>query len=338
MPRHGLLTREDARAILEVSVGATRRVLTAARNRMHKQYHPDRPGGDTRLAQSINGAFDVLIAELPPPPPTGPAEGGVPTARPPAGPSERVQTRSEARNEEGEEEADADEDAEVDASNSEAEAEVRPPAGLSVPKPKPKNRKRKTSPARRAEAAARQAPERKKAGYVDRGRGVFRDNQGVLATGTKRTCLADALWMALEEAGCAVDLEDVRSSIMPEDPDADTTFAATQDYAAELGFELACVSKEMQKEKGGYAFNLLLRETGLYLVQLRVTTGPTDPLPPDLHVVLYDGKTVRDNNKYTKVKILEPSDRTKEGARLVFDSLFNGLEVRINNIYVLCKN
>ena len=31
------LTREDARAILEVSVGATKRELTSARNRMHKR-------------------------------------------------------------------------------------------------------------------------------------------------------------------------------------------------------------------------------------------------------------------------------------------------------------
>ena len=75
-------------------------------------------------------------------------------------------------------------------------------------------------------------------------------------------------------------------SIMPEDPDADTTFAAAQLYAAKIGFELACVSKELQKEKGGYAFNLLLRETGLFLVQLRVTTGKDDRNPPDLHVVL----------------------------------------------------
>jgi hypothetical protein len=248
-----------------------------------------------------------------------------------------VQTRSEARNEEGEEEEDA-EDAEVDASNSETEAEVRLPAGEGVPKPKSKKR-RKAGGARRARVAARLAPEKKKGGYVDRGRKVFRDNQGALATGTMRTCLPDALWMALEEAGCAVDLEHVRSSIMPpEEPDADTPFAAAQDYATELDFDLACVSKEMQKDKGGYAFNLLLRETGLYLVQLRVTTGPTDPEPPDLHVVVYDGKTVRDNNCYTKVKILEESDRTKEGARLVFDSLFNGLEVRISNIFQLCKN
>ena len=117
-----------------------------------------------------------------------------------------------------------------------------------------------------------------------------------------------------------------------------TTFDAAGDYADKHGFTLACVSKEFQQTKGGYSFNLFARDHGYFLVQLRVTTGPTDPEPPDLHVVAYDGKTVRDNNKYTKVKILEPSDRTKEGARLVFDSLFNGLEVRIQNIYELCKN
>ena len=334
MARHGPLTRENARAILKVSVGANKRELTAARNRMLVQYHPDKPGGTTRLAQSINGAFDVLITELqeqPPPPPTGLAEEGVPPARPPTGGVERVRTRSEARHEEDEEEADADEDAEVDASNSETEAEVRPPTGGAVPEPKSKKRKRQSGASRREKVAA----PKKKAGYVDRGRRVFRDNQGVLATGTKRTCLADALWMALEEAGCAVDLEDVRSSIMPEDPDANTPFAAAQDYAATHGFTLACVSKEMQKEKGGYEYNLLLRETGLFLVQLRVTTGKDDPNPPDLHVCFYDGTNVRDNGKYTKVKILEESDRSVQGARLVFGSLFNGLEVRTNNIYEL---
>ena len=135
------------------------------------------------------------------------------------------------------------------------------------------------------------------------------------------------------DAGCEVDLEHV-SSIMPEDPDADTPFAAAQDFVAKFGFELVCVSKEMQ-QKGGMEYNLLLREAGLYLVQLRVTTGKDDPNPPDLHVCFYDGKSVRDNNKYTKVKMIEASDRNVQGARLVFGSLFHGLEVRINNIFEL---
>ena len=215
-----------------------------------------------------------------------------------------MRTRSEARHEEDEEEADANEDAEVDASNSETEAEVRPPTGGAVPEPKSKKRKRQSGASRREKVAA----PKKKAGYVDRGRRVFRDNQGSLATGTKRTCLADALWMALQEVGCEVELEDVRVSIMPENPDADTTFSAAQHYAATHGFELACVSKEMQ-QKGGFEYNLLLRETGLFLVQLRVTTGKDDR-NPDLHVVLYDGKTVRDNNKYTKVKKPNPNPLT----------------------------
>ena len=50
---------------------------------------------------------------------------------------------------------------------------------------------------------------------------------------------------------CEVDLEEV-SSIMPEDKDADTPFAVAQDYAAKLGFELACVSKEMQKGRAPF--------------------------------------------------------------------------------------
>jgi hypothetical protein len=283
------LTREEARGILGVSEGATERELRSVWLALE--------------SREDHEAYDVLLAELqeqPPPPPTGQAEGGIPPARP--RPSERVQTRSEARNGQ-EKEADANKDAEVDAGNLETEAEVCPPTGGAASKPKKsKKRKQKTGGARRAKVAA----QKKNGGYVDRARRVFRENQGALATGTKRTCLADALWMGLEEAGFEVDLEDVRSSIMPEDPDANTPFAAAQDYAAELGFTLACVSKEMQKEKGGYEYNLLLRKTGLFLVQLRVTTGKDDPNPPDLHVVLYDGNTVRDNGKYTKVRTLTP--------------------------------
>ena len=88
---------------------------------------------------------------------------------------------------------------------------------------------------------------------------------------------------------------------MPDNPDENTLFDAAGNYADKHGFTLACVSKEFQQTKGGFAFHLLSRDHGYFLVQLRVTTGPTDPEPPDLHVVAYDGKTVRDNNKYTKV-------------------------------------
>ena len=135
------------------------------------------------------------------------------------------------------------------------------------------------------------------AGYVDEARGVFRDHGGALASGTKRTCVADALWVLLQELECTAMLEDVRASIMPDNPDEDTLFTAAADYAVTLSFVLACVSKEFQQGKGGLEFHLLSRDHGYFLVQLRVTTGPTDPEPPALHVVAYDGKTIRDNNK-----------------------------------------
>ena len=119
-------------------------------------------------------------------------------------------------------------------------------------------------------------------------------------------------------------------------PRANTLFTAADDYAQQNGFSLKCISKDFQT-KGGPAFHLLLRTKGSFLVQLRVTSGKDDPKPPDLHCVAYDGICVRDNNKYTKVKLLEESDRTREKAHLVFDSLFFRLEVRIKNIYELSK-
>ena len=351
------LTRCEACRILGVDQSFNKRELVLARNRLMMQTHPDRPGGDTKLTQSINEAYnklldglfpppspepaegraspdrppkggagrgrarsescedpddipvvehdedaevDAALQELPPPP--GPAEGRASPDRPPKGGACRGRARSEAGHEENEGDEEDAEDAEDDASNSETEVESRPPKGGAAPQPQSKKRKRKSGGCRRGEAAA----QKKDAGYVDRARRVFRDNQGPLATGTARTCLRDALWMALVEAGCEIDLEDV-SSIMPEDKDANTRFVAAQDYAEKLGFELACVSSELQK-KGGFEYNLLLRETGLFLVQLRVTTGKDDP-NPDLHVCFFNGKCVRDNNKYTKVKkILTPTN------------------------------
>lgn len=231
-----------------------------------------------------------------------------------------------------------DDDADIAEVNTESWVSDRLPEGLGGPLETRKPEKRATGPSGGARRAVAKKKMMKKAGYIDRARRVFKDQGGALATGKKRTCVADAIWVLFNDLECVVDLEDVRSSIMPEDPNENTLFDAAGDYAATLGFTFLCVSKEFQKIKGGYAYNLFLREHGSFLVQLRVTTGPTDPDPPDLHVVAYNGSTVRDNNKYTKVKILEPSDRTKEGARLVFDSLFNGLEVRISNIFELCRS
>ena len=99
-----------------------------------------------------------------------------------------------------------------------------------------------------------------------------------------------------------------------------------------FGLKLDRVTKEFMGS-GGLAFQLLQRVAGSFVVQLRVTYGKDDT--PDFHCVAYDGMTIKDNNKYTKVKILEESDRSVAGARAVFDSLFNGLQVRVTNVYEL---
>ena len=316
---------ESARALLQVPEFADATRISCTYKRLCLKHHPDR-GGNTEHFQRINDARDVLLAALEPLPQSGRPPAGA--GRPGGGGSGTKRARDKATGGRAEEENGAN-----DGGESEAEADDRLPEGLGDPKPKPKPKPKPSGGARKALAKKKR---KKKGGYVDRARRVFKDHGGALATGTKRTCVADALWVLLNELECTVALEDVRSSIMPEDPDENTLFDAAGDFAATLGFKLACVSKEFQQTKGGYAFHLLSRDHASFLVQLRVTTGPTDP-EPDLHVVAYDGKTVRDNNKYTKVKILEPCDRTKEGARLVFDSLFEGLEVRIKNIYELRK-
>ena len=316
---------EDARALLEVSESADEATIGQACRRLSRSTHPDK-GGSTEMQQRINAARDLLLAALRPPPSSDCSPAGGAAGRGGGGTTRARVTGGRADDED-------EDDAYAEAGGRfEAEADDRLPEERGGPKPKPK-RKKQSGGARQAAAK-----KKKEGGYVDRGRRVFKDHGGALATGTKRTCVADALWVLLNDHEYTGDLEDVRTSIMPSDPDENTLFDTAGDYAAKHGFKLSCVSKEFQQTKGGYAYNLFARDHGYFLVQLRVTSGPSDLEPPDLHVVAYDGKTIRDNNKYTKVKILEPSDRTKEGARLVFDSLFNGLEVRISNIFELCKN
>ena len=78
------LTVDEARRVLGVSEGATTQDIGRARKRRQLQHHPDR-GGDTGEAQRINEACDVLLNAR-----------GAPPACPPAGPSERAETSSEA--------------------------------------------------------------------------------------------------------------------------------------------------------------------------------------------------------------------------------------------------
>jgi len=159
---------------------------------------------------------------------------------------------------------------------------------------------------------------------------IFRGEGGILATGNKRSCVPDALFVLLSGLGHQVELEDVRA-IMP--VDGNTLFTDADAFVRGFGLSLDRVTKDFMGS-GGLAFQLLQRVAGGFVVQLRVTYGSSDD-SPDLHCVAYDGLTIKDNHKYTKVKILEESDRTVQGARAVFDSLLPGLQVRVTNIYEL---
>jgi len=194
----------------------------------------------------------------------------------------------------------------------------------------PANRKRPRTGGARAQKKAAQKLLTAEGGFVDKGRMIFRGEGGTLATGNKRSCLPDALFVLLSGLGHQVELEDVRSII----PVAGNTLFSDADALVRgFGLSLDRVTKDFMGP-GGLAYQLLQKVAGSFVVQLRVTYGKEDR-EPDMHCVAYDCLTIKDNHKYTKVKILEESDRTVQGARAVFDSLLPGLQVRVTNIYEL---
>jgi hypothetical protein len=195
-----------------------------------------------------------------------------------------------------------------------------------------RKRKRKTSGDRRAKTKAIERMESAKGGFTDKGRIVYKSEGGVLVTGGMRTCVPDAILMLLSGFSVSVTEEHVRT-MMHHDPDENTRFVAADMYVQQFGLTLQRVTQRFMV-KGGVALNLLQSEAS-YVVQLTIAEGKEDK-NPDEHCVAYDGATVRDNYKYTKVKELDASDReSKAAARNVFDSLAKGFDVRIKNAYEL---
>ena len=191
-----------------------------------------------------------------------------------------------------------------------------------------------SAPAKRKATGHKKKAKKRKGGYTDKGRLEFKSEGGVLATGQKRTCIPDALFVLLPALlTTPPDLETVRTAIMGADLYKDALYAVAQTFATSLGTHLEHVTPKFLI-KGGPEYHLLQTQ-GLFLVHLLVSYGPDDDDPDD-HCVAYDGLTVRDNNQYKKVKELDDNDRsTTDLARAVFKSLYPKMMVRIKSIYEL---
>ena len=173
------------------------------------------------------------------------------------------------------------------------------------------------------------------AGFVNRGRVAYRSEGGILVTGILRSCLVDAFFMLLpKHISVDLDINAVRKSIMPADPNKNTCFKDVDKYARKYyNISIQRVSGNFLNAIGGTAMALLQRTKGNFLVQLHVTNNEYDK-DGDKHCVAYDGVSVRDNFQYAKVKLVEESDRNDPlNAREVFSSLFKGQIAQITNIY-----
>ena len=222
----------------------------------------------------------------------------------------------------------ADEMPVVDDLSSDADASAHLPTGLGEQK-----RKRKSGGAQQAAKAAKCA-EAEEGGYTDKGRAVYRNDGGVLVTGDKRTCVADAVSHLLPSFAIEVHVDTVRT-MMSDDLDQDTKFAEADKCVRQFGLTLQRVTQRFMV-KGGPEL-ALLKSTGLFVVQLAIALDKDDK-KPDKHCVAYDGATVRDNYKYAKVKEIDSTDRASpEAARAVINSLFKNMQVRIKNVYELTR-
>ena len=173
------------------------------------------------------------------------------------------------------------------------------------------------------------------AGFVNWGRIAYRSEGGILVTGILRSCLVDAFFMLLpKHISVDLDINAVRKSIMPADPNKNTCFKDVDKYARKYyNISIQRVSGNFSNAIGGIAMALLQRTKGNFLVQLHVTKNEFDK-DGDKHCVAYDGVSVRDNFQYANVKLVEESDRNDPlNAREVFSSLFKGQIAQITNIY-----
>jgi hypothetical protein len=149
----------------------------------------------------------------------------------------------------------------------------------------------------------------------------------------QRTCVQDALYHNLVALGFAVTIDEVRN-IHPTDENC--PYSVAQEYVKnKFNLTLERVTSTF-KVKGGEAFALLQCRTG-YLVQIRVFDREDPAAAPDNHCIFYSGSEILDNQKSSKVIVIQESDRQDiNSARAVFHAIDDRRNVRIANVYQLC--
>ena len=236
-------------------------------------------------------------------------------------------------------------------------------------------RKRTTSERK----AGKQKALDKKDGFVDMPRSHDRSLNGgrILSDGNVRSCGQDALVMGCKVLGVPITKKKVYEATLP--AEGDTKVGVIVNFADTIGVEMldarvpSTLGYSIFQQDGGPAHALLQIEDGVFWVELRISqTGKKD----DRHVVMYDasftvpeGKNtiayqpiidagftpdafhlirgvVRDNDKDTSSKYLDPSDRgfaEKDGkpwpkARDVFNSLFPlASKVQVDGVWLMRK-
>jgi hypothetical protein len=183
------------------------------------------------------------------------------------------------------------------------------------------------------------AAEEEDGGFVREGRLALRQRGGVLVTGTRRTCVPDALANLL--VVCDADELAALQAMCP-GGDADVRFTAADAMVRDVyGFALTRVSREFMSVPDGPALAILRARGRKLIVQLSIRFKRSDPRfasdpSCDLHAVAYDGETIYDNNMYVKPLHLQAKERASaHAARAAFDALYPTMEVRIKNVYEL---
>jgi hypothetical protein len=173
-------------------------------------------------------------------------------------------------------------------------------------------------------------------GYYFHPRTAFRDSGHTLLTGCKKSCIPDCVSMLLHE---------YYSTVLPIgsfDPvyvgNRDPTFERVGRVLLPYGFDLQRVTSSFMLP-GGIEM-AVLASAGLYLLHLALNYAD-DRMGPDanrqFHCYAYDGRYLRDNDRYTRPVEVVPSDYADRfSARAVFNALFDkDTTVRLTNVYAL---